>query len=51
VVRDWLDDNFQNWIGRRGRVEWVWVSRLYFQTLWPLCRLNWIRIELKWKLF
>jgi hypothetical protein len=23
VVRDWLDDNFQNWIGRRGRVEWV----------------------------
>jgi hypothetical protein len=38
VVRDWLDDNFQTWIGRRGRVEWVWVSRLCFQTLWPLCR-------------
>jgi hypothetical protein len=23
VMRDWLDDNFQNWIGRRGRVEWA----------------------------
>jgi len=22
VVRDWLNDNFSNWIGRRGHVEW-----------------------------
>ena len=22
IVRDWLDENFKNWIGRRGTVEW-----------------------------
>ena len=23
VVREWLIDNFPNWIGRRGPVEWA----------------------------
>jgi hypothetical protein len=30
VVRHWLDDNFPNWIGRCGRVEWAPCSPLDF---------------------